>query len=90
MYIMSYYQAGGNNRGSSFSTNIGSVYFKNKIDFNFIRKTAKDMLESTLKNGCPCPADMSVYFHIVKVKNDEVIASVTGDFKSLNIIKWHN
>ena len=88
LYVINYFQAGGNNRGSSYSSNMGWASFENELDFNFIRKTAKDLVVSSVEDGCPCVDALIVFFTVIKIENDKVIGRYIGDVKSTDILKW--
>lgn len=90
IYIVNYFQAGAGRRGSSHSTNMGLATFEDKIDFDYIRKTAKEMLKRTMENNNPCINEMRTYYTIVRVENDKVTGKYVGNFKSLNIMDWKN
>lgn len=88
MIIINYFQAGGSIRGSSHSSNMGWVSFEQKIDFNYIRSTLKEMINNSIEDGCPCIPELRVYYTVLKIEKDKIIGKRVGDFKSTKILKW--
>lgn len=88
MFIINYYQAGGNQRGSSFSSSMGWASFSDKIDFNYIRETLKTIVLQTIEDNCPCMSEMKIYFTIIRIENNEVTGRFVGNVKSLKVLKW--
>lgn len=88
IYVINYYQAGNSQKSYSYSSSIGVITFKDKIDFKQIKRIGKALLKRTINDNNPCVGNISVYFSILRIENDKITGEYIGNFKLLNIVDW--
>jgi len=85
--VINYFQAGGNSRGSSHSSNMGWMSFKKQIDFSHVRKTIRDLVLSSIEDT-PCARELKIFYTVLKIENDKIVGRYIGNMKSTKALRW--